>query len=146
LDFAVVVVSAVEGVRAHTENILRALDEYKMPRMVFVNKIDRAGADVERVLGELEKLPTKGKANVYMPVCRVMNCGEPNGSIRVFREDELAGAGTEALCELYEEAEEAFLNDETLPFARIGELMKEAIAEGNLTPVLAGSAKYGVGI
>ncbi len=146
LDFAVVVVSAVEGVRAHTENIIRALDEYGLPRMVFVNKIDRAGADVTRVLGELAKLPAKGKTNVYMPVSSVMNCGEPNGTVTLLGEEELSAAATEALAELYEEAEEAFLNDTVLSSPRAEALMKEAIAEGTLTPVLAGSAKFGVGV
>ena len=37
LDFAVLVVSAVEGVRAHTENILRALDRARLPRLIFLN-------------------------------------------------------------------------------------------------------------
>ena len=56
LDYAVVVVSAVEGVRAHTENILRALDKAGLPRLVFVNKIDRAGADGPAVLFDLSRV------------------------------------------------------------------------------------------
>ena len=50
LDYAVVIVSAVEGVRAHTENILKSLDAANLPRLVFINKVDRAGADVSGVI------------------------------------------------------------------------------------------------
>ena len=41
LDYAVVIVSAVEGVRAHTENILKSLDAAGLPRLIFVNKVDK---------------------------------------------------------------------------------------------------------
>ncbi len=146
LDFAVVVVSAVEGVRAHTENIIRALDEYKMPRMVFVNKIDRAGADAKRVIGELTRLPAKAKHRVYMPFSVISDCGEQNSTVRPLNENELCRSATEALCDIYEEAEEAFLSDEVLPTNRADAMLKEAIASCELTPVLAGSAKFGVGI
>src|SRR5438093_8177070 len=50
LDGAVLVVSAVEGVQAQTRILLRALRRLRIPTIIFVNKIDRAGADCERVL------------------------------------------------------------------------------------------------
>jgi ribosomal protection tetracycline resistance protein len=53
LDGVVLVVSAVEGVQAQTLVLMRALQRLRIPTIVFVNKTDRAGADVERVLGEL---------------------------------------------------------------------------------------------
>ena len=56
LDCAVVVISAVEGVRAHTENILKSLDEANLPRAVFINKTDRAGSDTASVIAELKKV------------------------------------------------------------------------------------------
>ena len=56
LDYAVVIVSAVEGVRAHTENILKALDTAQLPRVIFINKADRAGADVQKVTEELKSI------------------------------------------------------------------------------------------
>ena len=52
LDYAVVLVSAVEGIRAHTENILRALEQANLPCAVFINKIDRAGADIDRIMAD----------------------------------------------------------------------------------------------
>ncbi|HEY3629610.1 MAG TPA: translation factor GTPase family protein [Jatrophihabitantaceae bacterium] len=53
LDGAVLVVSAVEGVQAQTRVLMRALQRLRIPTILFVNKIDRRGADPERVLREL---------------------------------------------------------------------------------------------
>src|SRR2546423_8040994 len=50
LDGAVVVISAVEGVQPQTRVLMRALKRLRVPTLVFANKIDRAGADDERVL------------------------------------------------------------------------------------------------
>src|ERR1022692_3693367 len=50
LDGAVLVVSAVEGVQAQTRVLMRTLRRLRIPTLIFVNKIDRAGAQDERVL------------------------------------------------------------------------------------------------
>src|SRR5713226_3121553 len=49
LDGAVLVLSAVEGVQAQTRVLMRTLQRLHIPTLLFVNKIDRAGADPERV-------------------------------------------------------------------------------------------------
>src|SRR5215208_6993415 len=57
LDGAVLVVSAVEGVQAQTRVLMRALQRLRVPTLIFVNKVDRRGADCARVLREIaEKL------------------------------------------------------------------------------------------
>jgi ribosomal protection tetracycline resistance protein len=57
LDGAVLVVSAVEGVQPQTRVLMRALQRLRVPTLIFVNKIDRAGAGYGRVLrGVAEKL------------------------------------------------------------------------------------------
>jgi ribosomal protection tetracycline resistance protein len=55
LDGSVVVLSAVEGVQPQTRILVRALQRLDVPTLLFVNKIDRAGADPERVLDEIEQ-------------------------------------------------------------------------------------------
>ena len=50
LDGAILVVSAVEGVQAQTRVLMRALRRLRLPTLVFVNKIDRAGATYDEVL------------------------------------------------------------------------------------------------
>src|SRR5215475_1970198 len=53
LDGAVLVVSAVEGVQPQTRLLMRALRRLEIPTLLFVNKLDRRGADPERVLREI---------------------------------------------------------------------------------------------
>ena len=55
LDYAVLVISGADGVQGHTETLWRLLGEYKIPVFLFVNKMDQAGTDRERVLAELKK-------------------------------------------------------------------------------------------
>src|SRR5213596_4168976 len=55
LDGAVLVISAVEGVQAQTPLLMRALQRLRVPTLLFVNKTDRSGADVERVLEEVKE-------------------------------------------------------------------------------------------
>src|SRR5215213_2921525 len=55
LDGAVLVVSAVEGVQPQTRILTRALRRLRIPTLIFVNKIDRAGADCGRVLKEISE-------------------------------------------------------------------------------------------
>src|SRR5882762_7589006 len=53
LDGAVLVISAVEGVQAQTRVLMRTLQRLRIPVLIFVNKVDRSGADGERVLQEI---------------------------------------------------------------------------------------------
>ncbi|WP_255954915.1 elongation factor G [Streptomyces odontomachi] len=53
LDGAVLVVSAVEGVQAQTRVLLRTLRRLRIPTLIFVNKLDRGGADATRVLRDI---------------------------------------------------------------------------------------------
>merc|ERR1712169_130379 len=55
LDGAVVVFCGSSGVEPQSETVWRQADKYHVPRMVFVNKMDRAGADFERVIGQIRK-------------------------------------------------------------------------------------------
>ncbi len=55
LDGAVLVISAVEGVQPQTRVLMRALRRVGVPALLFVNKTDRRGADVERVIGEIRR-------------------------------------------------------------------------------------------
>ena len=55
LDGAVVVFCGSSGVEPQSETVWRQADKYEVPRLVFVNKMDRAGADFERVVGQIRK-------------------------------------------------------------------------------------------
>src|SRR5579859_4962895 len=53
LDGVVLVISAVEGVQAQTHVLMRALRRLRIPTLIFINKIDRGGADTDRVLTQI---------------------------------------------------------------------------------------------
>ena len=55
LDGGVVLFSAVEGVEAQSETVWRQADRYRVPRIAFINKMDRLGADFFRVVEEIEQ-------------------------------------------------------------------------------------------
>ncbi|MFN7965820.1 MAG: elongation factor G [Acidobacteriota bacterium] len=55
LDGAVVIFSGVEGVEPQSETVWHQADHYGVPRLAFINKLDRVGADHERVLGQVRK-------------------------------------------------------------------------------------------
>ena len=141
LDYAVVVVSAVEGVRAHTENILRALDKAGLPRLVFVNKIDRAGADIPAVTEDLKRVTDEA----LVPLTETGNVGSETAASRILAGADFDRAVTEGLADLSDEAADAFLTDEVLPHDRALALLREGISGCRVTPVLTGSAKLGIG-
>lgn len=53
LDYAILLISAVEGVQGHTETVWQLLRKNKVPTFIFINKIDREGADSQKVLQEI---------------------------------------------------------------------------------------------
>lgn len=67
IDGAVLVVSAVEGVQANTEVLFEALERRGVPVIFFVNKIDRAGADVEAVIEEIRTRLTRELCVLSLP-------------------------------------------------------------------------------
>lgn len=55
LDYAILVVSAVEGIQGHTETLWNLLKNRKIPTFIFINNIDRVGADVNKVYQQLKR-------------------------------------------------------------------------------------------
>ena len=142
LDYAVVVISAVEGVRAHTEAILNSLECAKLPCIIFINKTDRAGSDVASVVNELKQVFSRS----CLLLSKVENEGKENFTVSDISGEDFAASATEALADICDEAEEAFLCDEILSEKRSAELIKEAVSSCRLAPIFCGSAKHSVGI
>lgn len=53
MDYAVLVISCAEGVQSHTETVWQLLKEYQVPVFIFLNKLDRVGADPERIITQM---------------------------------------------------------------------------------------------
>ena len=68
LDGAVVVFSAREGVEAQSETVWRQADKYRVPRVAFINKLDREGADFEAVYTEISKRLAAHPVAIQIPV------------------------------------------------------------------------------
>jgi len=68
LDGGVVVLDAVAGVEPQSETVWRQADKYKVPRIVFVNKMDRIGADFERCVAMLEERLGAHPVVIQLPI------------------------------------------------------------------------------
>ena len=55
LDYALLIISGTDGVQAHTETLWRLLERYRLPVFIFINKMDRPGADRDGILENLQQ-------------------------------------------------------------------------------------------
>ncbi|KAA8816870.1 TetM/TetW/TetO/TetS family tetracycline resistance ribosomal protection protein [Bifidobacterium vespertilionis] len=119
LDYAILVVSATDGVQGHTETLWRLLARYGVPTFIFVNKCDADGADRDAVLAQLKRRLSDG-CTAFAPIA--------DGTAG---EDDL-----ENLAMQDEAAMDEFLEDGTLSEDRL----RAMIAARHAFPVYFGSA------
>ena len=145
LDGAVLVISAVDGIQPQTEVLLEALQKLKLPFLLFMNKCDRAGADTEMVLQELEK---DYGIKSFCPFS-IENEESPEMSVNYNWEGSSyrdAAELIETLAETDETLLEKYFNDEELSFEELNQTLISAVKTHALIPVIPGSAKTGVAI
>ena len=68
VDGAIVIVSAISGVKAETEKIYKFACDYEIPRIAFVSKLDKERADFFRAVGDMEKYFCKGALILQLPI------------------------------------------------------------------------------
>jgi elongation factor G len=68
LDGAIAILGAVEGVEPQTETVWRQADKYRVPRIVFVNKMDRVGADFEQCVSQLKSKLHANPVMIQLPL------------------------------------------------------------------------------
>jgi ribosomal protection tetracycline resistance protein len=145
LDGAVLLVSAVEGVQPQTRILLRSLQRLGIPVLLFVNKVDRAGADPERVLHEL-------RARLQLAVVAMNSvhaAGRPGVSVTPAspRDDDFRLRLTELLAERDDELLTAYIGSrDGIPYGRLRAELAAQTAHGKVHPVFFGSAITGAGI
>ncbi|MBC9822362.1 TetM/TetW/TetO/TetS family tetracycline resistance ribosomal protection protein [Terrabacter sp. MAHUQ-38] len=164
LDGAVLVVSAVEGVQAQTRVLFRALRRLRIPTLLFVNKVDRAGACTEQVLRQVvERLGVT-------PVLLAHGIDEGTRSVTVMRDGleavglgrRVTGTGNDAgtdphsaarerVVEALSRADDRLLEDwldrpERVDERRLRRVLTEQTRRGLACPVLLGSAMTGAGV
>ncbi|MCL2551881.1 MAG: TetM/TetW/TetO/TetS family tetracycline resistance ribosomal protection protein [Actinomycetia bacterium] len=145
LDGAVLVVSAVEGVQPQTRILMRTLRRLRIPTLLFVNKLDRRGADLDRTLDQIRTRLTPD----VVPMVTASHQGT-RGAATVPRStgDPAFRAGLlETLAEHDDALLTAWVDDEA---ALSGDRLCAALAgqstRGLVHPVYAGSAVTGAGV
>jgi ribosomal protection tetracycline resistance protein len=145
LDGAVLVVSAVEGVQPQTPLLFRALQRLGVPTLIFVNKIDRAGAYPEGVVEAMRRRLSPA----VVTMTSVRDAGRRDASVQPFAADDSAhrAALTETLAEYDDAILMAYVGDEaSLSYQRLREQLALQTRRGVAHPVFFGSAGQGTGV
>jgi ribosomal protection tetracycline resistance protein len=144
LDGAVLVVSAVEGVQAQTRVLMRALVRLKVPTIIFLNKIDRRGADDETALTNLRARLT----DAILPMGRAIAPGTPQAAYHAgaWADRDFRATVLQALAERDDELLAAFADDRDMPAETLRHRLADQTGRGLICPVFSGSAITGAGI
>jgi ribosomal protection tetracycline resistance protein len=145
LDGAVLVVSAVEGVQPQTRILMRALQRLRVPTLVFVNKIDRGGADPARALAAV----AARLSPAVVAMGAVDGAGGKGARFRPYGATD-APFGT-ALTELLADRDDALMatfveHAERVTYRRLRAELAAATARAGVHPVFFGSAMTGAGV
>lgn len=139
LDGVVLVLSAVEGVQAQTRVLMKTLRRIGLPTLVFVNKIDRAGARDEGLLDDIRRRLTPN----VVPLARVTDIGTASARALPHPLDDLA-AGT--LAEVDSAVLAALVDGPPPTPDELWAALTARTADGSVHPVLFGSALGGQGV
>jgi elongation factor G len=173
LDGAVVVFSAREGVEAQSETVWRQANKYQVPRVAFINKLDREGAEFERVLNEIRQRLKGNPIPLFVPVGE----GPPHTSnpfrgvidLITMRMLTFADEGRtvtehpipedwqdvaefsrvqllESLYEFNDEMAELALEERPIPEELLRRAIRQATLARQIQPVVCGSALHGIGV
>jgi|TARA_B100001013_G_scaffold112538_1_gene64656 elongation factor G len=170
LDGAIVVLCATSGVQPQTETVWRQANRYEVPRMVFVNKMDRAGADFLKVVDQMKErlganaVPLQlaiGAEEGFKGVIDLVKMKsiiwseEDQGATFEYTDipddmralsDEWRAQMIEAAAEANEEVMEKYLENEDLSELDIMKGIRERTLANEIVPVLCGSAFKNKGV
>ncbi|WP_440961556.1 GTP-binding protein [Paenibacillus nitricinens] len=146
MDCAVLILSAVEGVQAQSEMIWNALRKLGIPTLIFMNKMDRVGADPEAVLAQARNYLSSDIIPVQQPIGKEQEYIE---AIDLWGRDADPAIQTElleALAERDEDLLETYMSGSPIDLAAWKKYMKTASASGRFFPMVYGVAAKGLGI
>ena len=170
LDGAVCVLDSNAGVEPQTETVWRQGDKYKVPRIVFCNKMDKIGADFDKCLSDIKERLGARPIAIQMPIgaeddfqgvidlvrmkgiiWKSEDMGAERTEIEIpenlkARADELRLEMIEAAVELDEAAMEAYLDGTEPDFDTLQRLLRKAVLSASFFPVLCGSAFKNKGV
>ncbi len=169
LDGVIAVFCAVGGVQPQSETVWRQADRYKVPRMVFVNKMDRTGADFLKVHGQIKDRLKANAVPIQLPIGAE---GELSGIVDLVKNkafiykddlgkdieeteipDSMADQAEEwrttlmeSVAETDEELLESFLEHGELSEEQLRSGIRKAVLNEGLVPMLCGSAFKNKGV
>jgi elongation factor G len=170
LDGAVGVFCAVGGVQPQSETVWRQATKYNVPRLAFVNKMDRMGADFQKVLGEMQEKLGAPAVAVQLPVGAAETFSGVVDLIKMrgitFSEDDMGSkvaytdipsdmaAEAEAaraeliekVAEVDEELLEAYMENSDVSEQALIKALRRATIANHIVPVLAGSSLKNKGV
>jgi elongation factor G len=164
-DAAIIVVSAVEGVEVQARVVWDICEHLGLPRVIFVNKLDRERASYQRTLDELVDVFGTKIAPMHLPIGEEQNFagiadllaeraytydgGRTEGDIP----GELSGLAAplhekllESIVESDDSMMERYLEGVEIETKEIAAALEKAVASGTTVPVLVGSATKGIGV
>ena len=134
LDGAILVISGVEGIEPQTQVIWNMLKEKGVPTLIFINKMDRLGADYQRVLDEIK---TKLDSRVIPKIIVEQDESVKGGLIyKIPSTEEII----ETLADLDSSIMDKYVNNEQMSNEYLEEKIKELALNGSLFCVYGGSA------
>ncbi len=173
LDGAVVVFSAREGVEAQSETVWRQANRYRVPRVAFINKMDREGARFEEVFEEIRERLGAAPVAIQIPVgagpahfddpfrgvidlvgMRMLRFADDHmrpivEEIPAELADEAAFWRDQMLEKLYGQSDELMelaLQESPIPESLLVDVLRRATLQMQIQPVLCGSALRGIGV
>jgi elongation factor G len=169
VDGAVILVDASAGVEVGTEHAWKLANRYNLPRLLFVNKMNRENADFGRTLESLREAFGKRVAPIHFPIgsdksfrgivdllsneAYVYHDNADGGFDTVPIPDELSGevetyrrALVESIAEHNEELMMRYLDDEHISDDELFDELRSCISDGSVTPLLCGATQYTLAI
>jgi len=170
LDGAVTVLCGVSGVEPQTETVWRQADHYRVPRIIFVNKMDRLGANFFDVVTDVEKKFAKTPVPLYLPIGAesafngiidvienrridfevtsygsTMHFSELSGELQELR-DTWYERLVDAVASHSDEITELYFSGEKIPRELIIQTLRKATISRDLVPVFVGASLKNIGV
>lgn len=153
-DAAVIVISAPSGVEVGTRQFWKLVEEIDIPKIVFVNKMDRENSNEERVIDSISQQLGRQCVPVQIPIGSestfsavkdlLVGSNDDNEDIQgrlIAARDRL----TEAVAESDDDLATKYLEGEDISEQEIASALKQGISSGMIVPVMFGSAISGIG-
>ena len=166
IDGMVAVFCAVGGVEPQSETVWNQADKYRVPRIAFVNKMDRTGADFNEVVGQMQKYLGANAVPLHLPIGAeatfegMVDLVQMN-SVRFIEKERIVGPIPENMMEqaqaarrnliekvadLDDNVAELYLDDKEIPTDLLMAAIRQATIKLMMVPVLCGAAYKNKGI